>query len=114
MKQIGPKKTVIPIITPADQVGTVIMTTGSVPVAAAFPTGAHFYRVTPGVRTYFNPVSTSAAIPTTNAVGESTQDATVMINPEHERFFYVAGSTGYSLAGETSGLATIEFWREGS
>lgn len=115
MRTMGPLiKGIESVLMPPDTVGTAILTTAGAVVAQGWPTGAHIVHLNSSVRVYFNPASTSATVPTTNSAGSTVAAGqNIMLNTVHQHYYYIGSSTGYSIAGETSGVATLSFWKEG-
>ena len=97
---------------PSDTIATLIGSTAGTVIAQDYPTDAKYMHISSDTRLYINQVSTSATIPTTTTA-PSTATATLnyMHNAGHEHIYYIpTNSTGYSVAFESSGKATIEFW----
>lgn len=115
MRNIGPRlRPIDTVLVAPDTVATAILTTAGAVVAQDWPDGATIMHINNSVRVYFNPVSTSATIPTTNSIGSTaTANRNIQLGAGHQHYYYVNDSTGYSIAGESSGVATIEFWSGG-
>lgn len=96
----------------ADTVATVVLTTSG--QAQDYPTGAHLLHLSASVGCYVNFSSTGALVPTASlSATTATSGLSVRHNSGHEHFYRIpAGSTGYSIVGDSAGVATLEFWSE--
>lgn len=95
---------------PADTIATLIGSTAGTVIAQDYPTNAKFMHLSCDARVFVHLSSTGVTIPTTTTA-PSTTVLSFMHNTGHEHIYYIpTDSTGYSIAFDSSGRATIEFW----
>jgi hypothetical protein len=95
-----------------------VQLTASTVQAFDYPTGADFIRISVGSSVagqgvaYFNPSSTSVALPTTAGTATTASSGlNIPITAGEGRMYQVPGaSTGFSLIAPTSVQACVEFW----
>ena len=115
MRTIGPTKHTESFHTPPDTVGTVVVSVAATGIAQDYPTGAQLMRIKPDMQSFFNPLSTSAVVPSTNEPGttEST-GRNIMLDTVRDHYYSIpSGSTGFSINAATTGLVHTEFWMRG-
>lgn len=119
MRGIGSLHPTEGIPVPADIVALLAISSALGAAAQDYPsqsaTGSsrpHLMRLSANVGFYFRDGSTSASVPSsTSSTPGSTVNGSYI---DRERWYQVpAGSTGYSVAGLSSGVVTIEFFRKG-
>ena len=116
MRAFGPLKDGDSFRVPADTIGTAVITTAGFAVKGDWPTGRHTIRISSPVRAYYNPISSKASVPTTSLLVGSTASTSINIGicaNQPESFYVPADSTGFAIAGETSGVITVEYWKQG-
>jgi hypothetical protein len=123
MREIGTPHITEGIPFPSDIVGVVIGSSALAVVAMDYPSAvatgssrAHIMRITSQVPFYFKDGSTHANIPTTGATSAGSTANSRLVGTSSqskiEEWYQIpAGSTGYSMAFPSSGIATVEFFR---
>jgi hypothetical protein len=98
----------------SDTVATVVISSAGAVVAQDYPSGAHYMHLSATMGLYINFSSTGVLIPTASlSATTSSSGLSIRHNSGHEHFYRIpAGSTGYSIISESSGVGTIEFWEE--
>lgn len=121
MRGIGSLHPTEGITVPSDVVAIVIGTSAGAVIAQDYPSGGtatgssrpHIMIISSQVPMFFRDGTTGAAIPATNGTTPgSTAHGGAFIS-QSAMYQIPAGSTGYSVAFPTSGIATIEFFRKG-
>lgn len=92
---------------PPDTVGTVVISSAGAVVAADWPALADLVLFSGTVDFYANLRSTGARVPSTNSVGSTNPLDLNELNPGVRQ---LSNSTGYSIAGPSSGIVTVSFW----